>query len=49
MTVGGGGAGEGCKGGESGSDGGGGGGGGCGARELVPGGRMTAFLLRITS
>jgi hypothetical protein len=49
MTVGGGGAGEGYKGGESGSDGGGGKGRGYGARELVLRGRMTAFLLRITS
>jgi hypothetical protein len=49
MTVGGRGAGEGCKGGESGSDGGGRGGGGYGARELVLGGKMTAFLLRIIS
>jgi hypothetical protein len=44
VTVGGGGAGEGCNGGKS-----GGGEGGGGARELVLGGRITAFLLRITS
>jgi hypothetical protein len=41
VIVGGGGAGEGCNGGESGGRG--------GARELVLGGRMTAFLLRIIS
>ena len=44
MTVGGGGAGEGCNSGKS-----GGGEGGGGARELVLGGRITAFLLRIIS
>ena len=49
MIVDGGGAGEGYKGGESGSDRGGRGGGDCGAREFVPGGRITAFLLRIIS
>jgi hypothetical protein len=44
VTVGGRGAGEGYKGGES-----GGGEGGGGARELVLGGKMTAFFLQIIS
>jgi hypothetical protein len=45
IVGGGGGAGEGCKGGES----GGGNEGEGRARELVPRGKMTAFLLQITS